>query len=126
MPGRNLRQLKERWNLCLSVTSKSKFTLTNNAPFTFEENNLLVQKVVEFGPKWTMITGFFTGRSISQIKNQYQRLKARSLPLVSPISAITPQSLWEFDSPLEKLMPQQPDDNFDELLPKWLFNDDSF
>lgn len=70
MKGRNIRQVRERWShyLC-SKTAKR--------PWTPEEDALLLQKVQEFGTKWTKIITFFTDRTDIQAKTRWLRLTNR-------------------------------------------------
>lgn len=43
----------------------------NKGPWTEEEYELLKQKVMELGPKWTEISTFFNGRTGINIKNRW-------------------------------------------------------
>ena len=64
MPGRNVRQCKERWVGYLSPS-------LNTGPFTPEEDRLLMEKYQEFGAKWVKIATFFKGRSDTSVKNRF-------------------------------------------------------
>ena len=66
MPGRNIRQCRERWKHYLSC-NRAK------SPWTEEEDRLLFEKYCEFGPKWTKISRFFNERSDIQIKSRWQK-----------------------------------------------------
>ena len=68
MPGRNIRQVRERWQHYLSPT-------VNNGPWTKEEE-LLKQKYLILGPKWKEISEFFPGRTIISIRNRIKRVVA--------------------------------------------------
>lgn len=70
MPGRNVRQVRDRWNCYVSPA-------INKGPFTREEDALLVEKVEELGPKWVKMTEFFNGRSDTALKNRWQILERR-------------------------------------------------
>lgn len=67
MPGRNVRQCRERWKHYLSVDK------TYQNPFTPEEDQIIVEKFFELGPKWTKISKFLQGRSDIQIKSRLQK-----------------------------------------------------
>jgi hypothetical protein len=71
MPGRTARQCRERWNLYLNPT------LTNN-PWTPEEDKLLLEKYKEFGPKWTRIAEFLSGRTDLDCQNRRKTLPKRA------------------------------------------------
>lgn len=64
MNGRNMRQCRERWKHYLSPS-------VTNKKWTEEEDCLLRQKYAEFGPKWVMLTQFFTNRTDVNIKNRW-------------------------------------------------------
>lgn len=64
IPGRTARQCRDRFQNYLSPD-------LINGPWTQEEDQLLIQKVNEFGPYWSKINKFFVGRSPNNIKNRY-------------------------------------------------------
>lgn len=64
MPGRNVRQIRDRWNNYLSPD-------VNNSPFTSADDELLVSKFKEIGPKWVQMKQFFKGRSDTALKNRW-------------------------------------------------------
>lgn len=71
LPWRTARQCRDRWTYYLSPAN-------NLAPFSSEEDQLIVQKVNELGNKWANISKFFTGRSDNSIKNRwYSKLKSK-------------------------------------------------
>ena len=65
MGTRNLRQCRERWKNYLDPVLR-------NDPWTLEEDQLLVQKYSEFGPRWNKISRFFVNRSDNNIRNRWQ------------------------------------------------------
>lgn len=68
MPGRNVRQVKERWTNYLSSD-------VENRPWTPDEDALLREKFVEFGSKWKRISSFFEKRSDVHVKNRWRLLQ---------------------------------------------------
>jgi hypothetical protein len=64
MPGRNPRQCRERWNNYVNPSIIS-------TPWTEAEDELLVKKVAELGPRWQKMTALFPNRSKNQIKNHW-------------------------------------------------------
>lgn len=64
LPGRSIRQLRERYNTYLKPG-------TLDTPWTPEEDILLSQKVKEFGKHWKTISQFFKGRNQNNIKNRW-------------------------------------------------------
>ena len=62
--NRNPKQIRQRWinHLNPSIRKRS---------FTFEEDLLILQKYREYGPRWTLISKFFDGRSENAIKNRF-------------------------------------------------------
>lgn len=71
MPGRNVRQCKERWENYLSPE-------VFNGPWTVEENELLVKKYEELGPRWKKISSFFPTRTDINIKNHWKMCERRA------------------------------------------------
>lgn len=67
MNHRNPRQCRERWKyyLCPNL---------NVAEWTPEEDELILQKREELGPKWIMMKKFFVGRTDAMIKTRYNAL----------------------------------------------------
>ena len=64
---RSARQCRDRWKHYLCPT-------TNTDQWTPEEDALLVQKVREFGKKWSQIAPFFAGRTPTSIRNRCCKL----------------------------------------------------
>jgi hypothetical protein len=80
MPGRNLRQCRERWCYYLSPT-------VCLAPFTPDEDSLLRDKYAEMGPKWKAMAIHFHARTDIKLKNRWLLLerhyrRAETAPLV--------------------------------------------
>jgi hypothetical protein len=111
LAGRNARQCRERWRhyLCPTVSL---------APFTPEEDALLIQKFYELGPKWKTIAAYFDSRTDITVKNRFLLLGrhrrraetaieevAQSLPIRPPMR--TPM-LPTFAVPLPRRPPPPP------------------
>jgi hypothetical protein len=74
MPGRDVRQCRDRW----------KHYLSSEKPvdsWTPEEDNLLYEKMQLHGPLWTRLAGFFPGRTDFQVKARWMRQFASSSSL---------------------------------------------
>ncbi len=67
MPNRNGRQCRERWQYSLSPNISA-------APWTKEEDKLLLQKQKELGNRWAIMIKYFSGRNRKQLKNRYHLL----------------------------------------------------
>lgn len=87
MPGRNIRQCRERWRHYLSPA-------VSNAPWSPYEDYILDQKYSEFGPKWKKIAEFIPNRTDINIKNRWL-LKQRRFGRIST-------QLREIVNPLHK------------------------
>lgn len=76
MPNRSVRQCRERYigYLCPSIT---------NAPWTDEEDRLLISKYMEYGPKWTFLAAFFRGRSDQNLKNRFHKHLKKNLSMLN-------------------------------------------
>lgn len=85
MPGRTGRQCRDRF------TNYLDSSLTNG-PWTNEEDDLLEQKVFEFGLHWNLIAKFFKGRSTNNIKNRWYtyicKQKKYEIPKISSKNVI--------------------------------------
>ena len=67
---RTPKQCKDRYNNYLSPGIK-------NLPWTQEEDQRLLQKIQEFGHKWTKIVQFFPGRGSNNIKNRWHKVLSK-------------------------------------------------
>ncbi|OHT16170.1 hypothetical protein TRFO_41994 [Tritrichomonas foetus] len=70
VPGRNARQCRERWNNYINPELVA-------APWTPEEDALLLEKYEELGPRWHTIASIFATRSTNNVKNRFVTLKRR-------------------------------------------------
>ncbi|OHS94208.1 Myb-like DNA-binding domain containing protein [Tritrichomonas foetus] len=68
VPGRNARQCRERWNNYVNPAIVA-------SPWTKEEDQLLLAKYEELGPRWHTIASFFSTRSTNNIKNRFFTLQ---------------------------------------------------
>lgn len=67
LPGRNVRQCRERWKHYLSSEKPKE-------PWTPLEDELLLKKVQEMGGKWTKIARCLKGRTDLQVKTRWQKI----------------------------------------------------
>lgn len=68
MPGRTAKQCRDRFQNYLNPSLK-------NGQWTVEEDQLLFQKIAEYGKKWKLISKFFPNRSHNNVKNRYNSRK---------------------------------------------------
>jgi hypothetical protein len=66
LPGRNIRQCRERWRHYLSGRFAKDF-------WEPEESRLLYEKMRSIGPRWTQLAAFFPGRTDIQIKHYWMQ-----------------------------------------------------
>jgi hypothetical protein len=66
MPGRNIRQCRERWKHYLSGEKLS-------VPWSKQEDQLLQEKVKEIGAKWTKIAAILGDRTDLEVKNRWMK-----------------------------------------------------
>jgi hypothetical protein len=69
LPGRSVRQCRERWKHYLSGER-------DKASWTAEEDRLLYEKMQLLGPKWTRLATFFPGRTDIDIKAHWMQVFA--------------------------------------------------
>jgi len=76
---RTTRQCRERYNNYLSPNLV-------NGSWTRQEDLVLISKVMELGPKWSLIVKFFNYRSDVNIKNRYSLLVSKGVadPVTKP------------------------------------------
>jgi hypothetical protein len=70
IPGRSVRQCKERWANYISPA-------VGNGPWTPEEEQLLVRKYSEIGPKWKRIASFFGARTDINVRSRWNLIQRR-------------------------------------------------
>ena len=68
MDGRNVRQCGERFQFYLDEKTK------NTERWSKEEDEILLSKFKEFGPRWKLMEPFFVKRNMYSIKNRYKAL----------------------------------------------------
>ncbi|KAK8841578.1 hypothetical protein M9Y10_027203 [Tritrichomonas musculus] len=68
MKGRNIRQCRERFQLYLDDK------IRNSKKWSKEEDEILLSKFKEIGPRWKLMESFFTKRNMYSIKNRYKAL----------------------------------------------------
>ncbi|KAJ6234465.1 myb protein [Anaeramoeba flamelloides] len=64
VPGRTSKQCRERWKNQLNPSISQK-------KFSKKERELLIEKQLEFGNRWTFLSQFFEGRTGNQLKNYW-------------------------------------------------------
>ena len=85
LPGRTGRQCRDRYNKYLT-------TFVVNREWTDEEDNIIIQKYKELGPRWTQIAQFLEGRNGNNVKNRwYKHLKKVGRIRESKHKSIEPQ-----------------------------------
>lgn len=70
MENRSSKQCRERFKNYLADTAK-------NGPWSLEEEALLEEKYNKYGPRWSMIAGFFNSRSDANVKNHWTKIVTR-------------------------------------------------
>lgn len=71
MPGRTIRQCRERWRQYLSPA-------ITKVEWTRDQDFRLVETFIRLGPKWTQIAQDFPGSTPSSLKNRIKVLQRRS------------------------------------------------
>jgi hypothetical protein len=64
MSGRTVRQCRDRWFHYLSRS-------INQIPWTIDEDAMLIEKIGEFGLKWTQLMTFFPNRTDLDLKQRW-------------------------------------------------------
>ena len=66
LPGRTGRQCRDRYNNYLSKTVIPK-------NWTEEEDQIIIEKYRQYGPRWTVISNFLNARSGNNVKNRWYK-----------------------------------------------------
>lgn len=66
LPGRTARQCRDRYNSALNKEIVHR-------PWTPEEDEIIITKRQELGPKWVQISSFLKNRSGNDIKNRWHK-----------------------------------------------------
>ena len=66
LPGRTGRQCRDRYNNYLSKTVIQK-------NWTKEEDQIIIEKYRQYGPRWTVISNFLDARSGNNVKNRWYK-----------------------------------------------------
>jgi hypothetical protein len=74
IPGRNARQCRERWKHYLSGSGIPR-------PWTPQEDQILLEKVQFWGPRWTRIATFFGNRTDIEVKARWIQKFNSVMPL---------------------------------------------
>jgi hypothetical protein len=89
IPGRSARQCRARWLHYLAPW-------INKEQWTAEEDEIIMQKVIEYGRKWAKISKFLEGRTDNDIKNHWYSCLSKNLKQVEISKPIF--DIWtEFD-----------------------------
>jgi hypothetical protein len=84
LKGRSVRQCKERYYTYLSPSVKK-------SPWTAQEDEFLLEKVKDYGRRWSDIAKFFEGRTPNACKNRYHlQLRAHRPAFGSALSENDP------------------------------------
>lgn len=75
IPGRSQRQCRDRYMNYLSPSF-------SRSQWTDEEDNLLAEKYILYGPKWTQIRQFFPYRTANDIKNHFNYTVSKKMNLI--------------------------------------------
>lgn len=96
MAPRTARQCRERW------TNYINPNLSKN-PWTQQEDDLLLEKHVEYGNHWKEMKQFFPNRSKNNIKLRYSQIKNRSKKIdeIIPLNLFEDEFCWQFNTDQE-------------------------
>lgn len=72
LPDRSPRQCRERWRNYLSPSVR-------HSEWTSQEDALLIEKVDQYGARWSKIVEFFPNRAGVILRNRYNLLKRRGM-----------------------------------------------
>jgi hypothetical protein len=70
MGNRTPRQCKDRWNHYLNPNLKTSYWIQ-------DEDDLLIEKVNQYGPRWIFLSQFFQGRTDTMCKNRWKLLNRK-------------------------------------------------
>ena len=76
MKTRNPRQCRERWNNYINPS-------LSDAPWTVEEDNLLIDLQKQYGTAWNKIGKHFQNRSDNSLRNRFMKIKRQKMKIVA-------------------------------------------
>lgn len=82
LPNRTTRQCRERYRYYLDPN-------LNYAPWTSDEDELLLKKYNELGPRWSAISALFKNRTHVNVKNHFVTIMSRKSRIKSGTSSDT-------------------------------------
>ncbi|OHS96116.1 Myb-like DNA-binding domain containing protein [Tritrichomonas foetus] len=71
MRRRSAKQCRERWNVLQKRQESAR-------PWTPEEDQILVRKCIELGPKWALLENFFIDRNSISLKARWHKLLSQA------------------------------------------------
>ena len=92
MGNRNPRQCRERWKNYVDPELRSD-------PWTPEEDDLLLKKYRELGPRWNKIAKYFVRRSDNSLRNRWQLMLRKHNRLSQQMPRIEPGGATSVDEP---------------------------
>jgi hypothetical protein len=95
LPERTPRQCRDRYEYYLAPN-------VYNPPWTAVQDEMLLEKLAEWGPRWVFLARFFPGRNGNHLKNRWYKVLAKKMrPEQSGTSVIQdycPQTTFEDQS----------------------------
>ena len=73
LPLRSPASIQARWQTSIQHRTQPKHfqEISQKRPWTNEENDLLIQKIREFGLNWNKVSAFFPDRNVEQLQVHY-------------------------------------------------------
>ena len=103
MPGRNVRQCRERWRHVLCKKA-------SNTEWTEDEDKLLMDKYKEYGRKWNHIQTSLPNHTVVQVKNRIKFLlnedphpRKHSKKYLNKVNSAIQQPVIEIQPPTEQI-----------------------
>jgi hypothetical protein len=98
--GRNARQCRERWNNYVNPA-------LTHTDWTSAEDELLIEKYGELGPKWHKIAGCFEGRAKNNVRNRFHAIQRRKARQERPEAAAREKAVMAVNEDIAEMAAKQ-------------------
>ena len=115
LPGRTGRQCRDRYNNYLNK-------LVLHKAWTHEEDQVIIEKYKQFGPRWTVISSFLQARSGNNVKNRWYKYIIKRFSNITTAAPMPRKKKTENIQPQTQEIRSEPikfdkDFSFDEFSP---------
>jgi len=113
IPGRTARQCRDRWVNYLNPNIEKK-------EWNSDDDSLLKEKYLQYGPKWAIILQFFPNTSYNSLKNHFYSKVSKQMPDYRPNDCEEAYSISSGNSLFPIFWNEEDFNNFSSSLNIWM------